>query len=536
MNELITFPEEQDIPEDVRSIIPLKQNDYLVDGEIRTWKGEVQEVYSPVFRKSAKGLDNYIGSYPLFSEKESLEALDAAMRAYDNGKGVWPKMSLEDRIKYMKDFTIKLKEKRSVIVNLLMWEIGKSRKDSESEFDRTIEYIIDTIEAVKALDRTSSDFIISGGVISLVRRAPLGVVLCMGPFNYPLNETFATLIPALITGNVVIFKPPRMGVLLHHPILEVYRDSFPKGVVNTVYGDGQRVITPLIVSGKIDVLAFIGTSQVADRLKKNHPKPHRLRSVLGLEAKNPAIVLPDADMDVAVSECVSGALSYNGQRCTALKIIFVHESIVDVFIEKFNQKVAGLKSGMPWDEGVDLTPLPEVGKTDYLDSLVKDALAKGAKIVNEGGGRFERTFFYPAVLYPVNDSMRVYSEEQFGPVVPLVSFKDISEPLSYIENSNYGQQASVFGNDSKQLSELIDTLVNQVCRVNLNSKCQRGPDVLPFTGRKDSAEGTLSVSDALRVFTIRTLVAVKDTDKNKEIVSQITKNRMSTFLHTDYIL
>jgi glyceraldehyde-3-phosphate dehydrogenase (NADP+) len=289
-------------------------------------------------------------------------------------------------------------------------------------------------------------------------------------------------------------------------------------------------------SGLVDVLAFIGSSQAADTLKKMHSKPHRLRCLLGLEAKNPAIVLPDADLAVAVGECVEGALSYNGQRCTALKIIFVHESITSEFLEMFNKKVAALKCGMPWDEGVNITPLPEPRKTEYLNSLVEDAVSKGAKVVNEGGGWFDKSFFYPAVLYPVNPAMKVYNEEQFGPVVPVLSFRDIREPLEYIENSNYGQQASIFGKDPKLLSDLIDTLVNQVCRVNLNSKCQRGPDVLPFTGRKDSAEGTLSVSDALRGFSIRTLVAIKDTEPNKQIISDILKDRMSTFLNTDFIL
>jgi glyceraldehyde-3-phosphate dehydrogenase (NADP+) len=417
-----------------------------------------------------------------------------------------------------------------------MWEIGKNRKDSEAEVDRTVDYILDTIEALKELDRSGSRFTIAQGVIAQVRRAPLGVALCMGPFNYPLNETFATLVPALLMGCTVVFKPPKLGVLLHQPVLDAFRKSFPKGVVNTVYGKGKDITTPIMRSGLIDVLAFIGSSPVADTLKKEHPKPHRLRCLLGLEAKNPAIILPDADLSVAANECVEGALSYNGQRCTALKIIFVHESVAPEFLELFNKKIAGLKCGMPWDEGVNITPLPEPNKTEYLDSLVRDAVTKGAGVINEGGGRFDKSFFYPAVLYPVNPAMRAYHEEQFGPVVPVLSFKDISEPLEYIENSNYGQQASIFGSESTLLSNLVDTLVNQVCRVNLNSKCQRGPDVLPFTGRKDSAEGTLSVSDALRGFSIRTLVAVKETDLNKQIITDIIRERKSTFLNTDFIL
>jgi len=536
MSELVHFPQISEIPDDLRSCVPLHQREYLVDGELKTWDGEVQEVRSPVHFKSGDSYDNRIGSYPVMGEKESLEALDAAVRAFDKGKGEWPKMSVAGRIDCVRNFALELKKRRSEIVNLLMWEIGKNRKDSEAEVDRTVDYILDSIESLKELDRNNSRFTIAQGVIAQVRRAPLGVALCMGPFNYPLNETYATLIPALLMGCTVVFKPPKLGVLLHHPTLEAFRKSFPKGVVNTVYGSGRVITAPIMRSGLIDVLAFIGTSQAADTLKKTHPKPHRLRCLLGLEAKNPAIVLPDADLSVAANECVEGALSYNGQRCTALKIIFVHESVAPRFLELLNKKIASLKCGMPWDEGVNITPLPEANKTEYLDSLVQDALSKGAEVINEGGGRFDKSFFYPAVLYPVNQAMKAYHEEQFGPVVPVRGFKDISEPLEYIENSNYGQQASIFGSDSTLLSNLLDTLVNQVCRVNLNTKCQRGPDVLPFTGRKDSAEGTLSVSDALRGFSIRTLVAVKETDLNKQIITDIIKERKSTFLNTDFIL
>jgi glyceraldehyde-3-phosphate dehydrogenase (NADP+) len=337
-------------------------------------------------------------------------------------------------------------------------------------------------------------------------------------------------------GNTVVFKPPRHGVLLHRPLLEAFRDSFPKGVVNTVYGEGRKIIGPMLASGKVDVLAFIGSSPVADTLKKQHPNPHRLRCILGLDAKNAGIVLPDADLDLAVKECVLGTLSYNGQRCTALKILFVHSKIVKVFLEKFCETVNSLKCGMPWEPDVNLTPLPETGKTGFLAGFVEDAEKNGAKVVNEGGGRVEGTFFFPAVIYPVNEKMRLYREEQFGPVIPVLSFESIEEPVRYVMESNFGQQVSLFGKDPDVIADLIDPLVNQVCRVNINSQCQRGPDTFPFTGRKDSAEGTLSVSDALRVFTIRTLVAAKETDANKALITQIVRERKSNFLSTDFIL
>jgi glyceraldehyde-3-phosphate dehydrogenase (NADP+) len=126
--------------------------------------------------------------------------------------------------------------------------------------------------------------------------------------------------------------------------------------------------------------------------------------------------------------------------------------------------------------------------------------------------------------------------EQFGPVLPIVPYQDVNEVIDWITRSPFGQQASLFGRNPEVLSRLIDPLVNQVCRVNLNSQCQRGPDAFPFAGRKESAEGTLSVSDALRVFSIRSLVAAKMTPANREIVSRIVSERRSKFLTTDFIL
>lgn len=531
------YPAFDEIPAEFRLESPLEQTDYLLDGEIRHWQGPVQKVQSPVCIAEPDGLARqYIGSFPLMGQTEALAALDAAVKAYDNGRGLWPTMPVAKRIEHVQEFAWRMKEQRDLVVKLLMWEIGKSLTDSRKEFDRTLDYIKDTIDALKELDRVSSRFVFEQGIIGQIRRAPLGVALCMGPYNYPLNETFTTLIPALIMGNTVVLKPPRHGILLFQPLLEAFRAAFPAGVVNTLYGAGRSVTPPLMASGKVDILAFIGSSKAGDVLQKTHPKPHRLRVTLGLEAKNPAIILPDADLGLAVDECIAGCLSFNGQRCTAIKIIFVHEKVAERFLQLFSAAIGALKSGMPWKPGVAITPLPEEDKPGYLGELVADAVQQGAQVINEGGGSVNGSFFYPALVYPVNEHMRLYHEEQFGPVVPVLPFADSETPIRYMVDSPYGQQVSLFGRDAASLAALIDPLVNQVCRVNINSQCQRGPDIFPFTGRKDSAVGTLSVSDALRAFSIRTLVAAKDQDVNKELLSKIVRERRSNFLSTDFIL
>ncbi|MCS4063744.1 NADP-dependent glyceraldehyde-3-phosphate dehydrogenase [Pseudomonas putida] len=530
------FPTAEQVPEAYRLGDPIEQREYLVDGQLHHWDGPVATVRSPVYLASATGEQQVIlGSAPLLDATTALVALDAAVKAYDNGQGTWPTMRVAERIQHVETFLASMRKQREAVVKLLMWEIGKNLKDSEKEFDRTCDYIVDTINALKDLDRRSSRFELEQGTLGQIRRVPLGVTLCMGPYNYPLNETFTTLIPALIMGNTVVFKPAKFGVLLIRPLLEAFRDSFPAGVINVIYGSGRETVSALMASGKIDVFAFIGTHKAASDLKKLHPRPHRLRAALGLDAKNPGIVLPQVDLDNAVEEAVTGALSFNGQRCTALKILFVHEDVVEAFLDKFNRKVAALKPGMPWEPGVSLTPLPEPGKTDYLATLVADAKAKGAQVVNEGGGDVRGSFFFPAVLFPVSREMRVYHEEQFGPVVPVVPYRDLKTVIDYVLDSDYGQQLSIFGNDSAEVGRLVDAFANQVGRININAQCQRGPDNYPFNGRKNSAEGTLSVHDALRVFSIRTLVATKFQGSNKELISKIIRNRESSFLTTDYI-
>ncbi len=530
------FIEENQIPEEFKLPEELHQREYLSNGEMRTWNGEVHEVLSPICIRTDKGLKRkVIGTYPLCSEKEAKEALDAAVAAYNNGRGEWPTMSVADRIKCVEKFTLKIIEKKSIVVKLLMWEIGKSYGDSIKEFDRTVEYIYATIDALKDLDRTSSKFSIEQGIVAQIRRSPLGVVLCMGPFNYPLNETFTTLIPALIMGNTMLFKPPKHGTLLHYPLLEAFRDCFPKGVVNTIYGRGNKIIPDLMKSGQINVLTLIGSSKVANELKKLHPKVNRLRAILGLDAKNAAIITAKADINLAVQETVLGSLSFNGQRCTALKIIFIHRSLADVFLKELSAAVAKLKFGMPWEPGVALTPLPEPHKPAYLKECIDDAVTHGAKIINENGGDTVESFVYPAIVYPVDKSMKLYTEEQFGPVIPVVSFDDLEEPIQYLIDSTHGQQVSIFSDDNDEVAVLIDPLVNQVSRVNVNCQCQRGPDVFPFTGRKDSAEGTLSVVDALRSFSIRSLVATKLNESNIHLLNEIIDSNNSNFLSTKYL-
>jgi glyceraldehyde-3-phosphate dehydrogenase (NADP+) len=520
------FPSPDQIPDEMKLHDQIHQDKILINGELREWKGSFHEVFSPILiteNDSGTIGKKQIGSYPIATTKETVEALDAAVNAYHGGRGEWPAMHIHDRIHHLHYFTAEMMKQKSAIVKLIVWEIGKTVADAEKEFDRTVEYINETIRAAKELYNSTNAFKVTQNFIGQTKRVPHGVVLCMGPFNYPLNETFTTLIPALIMGNTILFKPPKHGTLLFEPLLEAFANCFPKGVVNTIYGRGRDTVPTLMESGKIDVLALIGSSRVADALKKMHPKSNRLKSVLGLDAKNAAIILADADLNHTVKEVIAGSLSFNGQRCTALKILFVDHTIVDEFNKLLIEEIKLLKVGLPWQKGVTITPLAEPEKPAYLRECIDDAKSKGAEILNEedGGGVIFESFVHPTVLYPVNSEMKIYHEEQFGPVIPVVSFTSMAEPIDYIMHSPFGQQVSIFSQDASAVSVLIDTLANQVGRINLNSQCQRSPDTFPFNGRKDSADGTLSVDEALFAFSVDSVIVTKQTTENEHLIRSI---------------
>ena len=515
----------------------LEHKTYLINGELLPWSGDVAEVVSPILEEGANRNDEVsgvrLGSAPDMDEASALSALEAARGAYDFGRGDWPTADASVRIEAMEKFIGLMVPKREEVVSLLMWEICKKRSDAEKEFDRTVIYLKETVEEYKNLHREGSHITSVDGTLAQIRRGPIGVVLCLGPFNYPLNETFCVLLPALLMGNTCVFKPAKYGVLLITPLLEAFAQSFPPGVVNIIFGRDRTLAAPIMKTGRIDVLALIGNSKSSNALISQHPKPNRVRQVLGLEAKNPAIIFDDADIELAVKECVKGAWSFNGQRCTALKVIYVHKQIRKQFLDAFARATDALVSGSPF-ENADITPLPEHGKVKYMQSYVDEAVAKGAHVVNKRGGEVEGNIFFPAILFPTHRETAIFREEQFGPVCPVLEFEDFEEVLTDVAESNYGQQVSIFTKNAEAAGQCIDHLVNQVCRVNINASCQRGPDALPFTGRKDSAVSTLSVKAALRSFSIRTLVACSEDQKS--LMEEVIAGGHSSFSSMNYLL
>lgn len=483
----------------------------LYGGKVVNFEGDCEDVSSPVVDASSNERI-IIGRTAQMDVCDGEKILKSAKVAWDNGAGTWPQMTANERIGAMKRVVESLKEVREEIVHVLTWEIAKSVSDAEAEFDRTVAFVEATMEELRVLDCTEGAWREEGGYLAKVRRGPRGIVLNLGPFNYPFNETYAMLVPALLMGNVVIMKLPSTGGLAHVLTMEVYAKHLPPGAINFLSGSGRELVGPIMSTGDIDVLTFIGGAKAADKIIQSHPHPHRLKLFLQLESKNIAIVMPDADLTTAVKEITTGATNFNGQRCTALKLIFVHKSLVRDFLPRFVSAVSGLRWGNPWEEGVTITPLPEVHKIEALKELMQDAVNLGAQVINaeQGGGECFDAIMRPAILYPVTSEMRLWHEEQFGPVIPVAEYDNLQEVMDHIKHMPYGQQASLFTAEATaSCTELFDTLANVVTRVNFNAQCSRSPDTLPFAGRRSSALGTMSVQGALRELSVEVVAAAK---------------------------
>lgn len=518
------FPSESEVPEKFRLNFNLDQYRILINGQITPWKGALTEVFSPIYiRKENSLVRKRIGSYPEMTHLVASRALDSASRAFSSGKGKWPLLPVSKRIESIETFLERLENQKENILRTLIWEIAKPYHELEDELERTRQYIEQVIKVACQKEKDSLRSRREKGIIGLIHDEPYGIALCLGPYNYPLFETFSLVLPALLAGNVVIIKPPKFGVLFFDFLLEAFQDCFPPGVVNIISGDGKKIIEPLMKSGKVDILAFIGSPETANRLISLHPRKNRLHCLLGLGAKNAAIVLPDADLDVVVPESVLGALAFNGQRCAALKIFFVHQEIEQAFRERLLEAVSKAPLGMPWMEKVRITPMADPERIPYLHELVRDALNKGARIGNKNGGKSFESIFVPTVLYQLNSKMRIYWEEQFGPVIPVVSYHDLKEPVAYLSSSPFGQQLSIFGTKTQKLMELINLVKNQVSRVNINTKCQRGPDLFPFTGKKDSAHGDFSTLNILDHFSSRAVVAARENELSELLFRRLRK-------------
>ena len=431
--------------------------------------------------------NSYIGDIQSMTKNEVDLAFTGARTAFKT----WKNSNLSERADLLHKAADLLVENADTIANILAREISKDYKSSYSEVVRTADFIKYTAEEAKRLrGETLYGDAFEGSAknkMSIVTREPLGVILSIAPFNYPINLSASKIAPALMAGNTVLFKPPTQGAISALYLIEVFRAAgIPEGVINTVTGRGSEIGDYLITHKEVDMVNFTGSSEVGRHIASI---AGMIPMIMELGGKDAAIVLDDADLEDTAKNIVSGAFSYSGQRCTAVKRVLVMENVADELTALVKKELEKVKVGMPFDEGVTVTPLIDNKSADFVQSLVDDAIEKGATLVL--GNKREKNLIYPTLFDNVTLDMRIAWEEPFGPILPIIRVKSAEEAIEISNKSEYGLQSAVFTSNIDKAFSVAQKL--EVGTVHINNKTQRGPDHFPFLGVKSSGMGTQGI-------------------------------------------
>ena len=458
----------------------------LVNGQ---WKSSEKEItiYSPINQEE-------LGAVPAMSQAEVDEAMQAARAALP----AWRALSAVERAAYLHKTAAILERDKEEIGTILAKEVAKGIKAAIGEVVRTADLI--RYAAEEGL-RITGQAMEGGGFeaasknkLAVVRREPVGVVLAIAPFNYPVNLSGSKIAPALIAGNVVMFKPPTQGSISGLLLAKAFEEAgIPAGVFNTITGRGSEIGDYIIEHKEVNFINFTGSTPIGERIGRLAG----MRPImLELGGKDAALVLEDADLEHAAKQIVAGAFSYSGQRCTAIKRVIVLESVADKLVTLLQAEVAKLTVGDPFDNA-DITPVIDNASADFIWGLIEDAQEKGAQALTPI--KREDNLLWPVLFDQVTKDMKVAWEEPFGPVLPIIRVANVEEAIAFANESEFGLQSSVFTNDFKKAFEIAEKL--EVGTVHINNKTQRGPDNFPFLGVKGSGAGVQGIKYSIEAMT-----------------------------------
>lgn len=453
------------------------------------WKSSEQEItiYSPINQEE-------LGTVPAMTQTEADEAMQAARAALP----AWRALSAIERAAYLHKTAAILERDKEKIGTILAKEVAKGIKAAIGEVVRTADLI--RYAAEEGL-RITGQAMEGGGFeaasknkLAVVRREPVGIVLAIAPFNYPVNLSASKIAPALIAGNVVMFKPPTQGSISGLLLAKAFEEAgIPAGVFNTITGRGSEIGDYIIEHKEVNFINFTGSTPIGERIGRLAG----MRPImLELGGKDAALVLEDADLEHAAKQIVAGAFSYSGQRCTAIKRVIVLESVADKLATLLQEEVSKLTVGDPFDNA-DITPVIDNASADFIWGLIEDAQEKEAQALTPI--KREGNLLWPVLFDQVTKDMKVAWEEPFGPVLPIIRVASVEEAIAFANESEFGLQSSVFTNDFKKAFEIAEKL--EVGTVHINNKTQRGPDNFPFLGVKGSGAGVQGIKYSIEAMT-----------------------------------
>lgn len=459
------------------------------------WENAEQQlnIYSPIDQ-------THIGSTPAMSQADINRVTTAAKAAQPK----WAAIPLREKADLLYKTATLLEERVDQIAEIMMWEIAKGFNDAKTEIIRTAELLRYTADV--GIEQKGE--IIYGGSFdnksenkkALVERVPLGVVLAIVPFNYPVNLAASKIGPALIAGNTVIVKPASQGAMSTLELVRAFVDAgVPAGVINSVTGRGSVIGDYITSHEAVDFINFTGSTEIGEHIGKiSGMKP----LLFELGGKDAALILDGNNLDHAAAEIVAGGFSYSAQRCTAIKRVLVLDAYADELAEKLTTLVRNLTVGMPQDNAT-IVPVIDERTVDNAKALYDDAMEKGATALLPF--KNEKNLMHPVLLDNVTVDMDIAWIEPFAPILPIIRVSSIDEMVTIANNSEYGLQSSVFTTDFTLAKDVAKKL--QVGTVHINQKTQRGPDNFPFLGVKKSGVGVQGIKYSIESMTrIKSLV------------------------------
>jgi len=427
----------------------------------------------------------------------STTEIDDVLVKLKTAQPAWEAKPLNQRVKLMHLVADWVRHYEEYLTTLLVREIGKSVSESKSEIVRTAEltdYFADEVQSIHGETLSSDDFPgYDKGTTAIVERVAHGVVLCIAPFNYPVNLAASKIVPALLMGNTVLFKPPTQGGISGLHLARIFEKAgVPPDVFACVSGAGSQIGDYLVSHKNIDAVAFTGSSDTGVAIAGKAPMKPLLFECGG---NNPAVVFPDADMNLTAREIVKGGFSYAGQRCTAIKYVLGTKGTLDTLLPAVLAQMKELiHVGDPRSPETKLVgPIVSPLVADKIQGWTDESVKLGAKI--EVGGKHDNAYMEPTILTGVTPVMPVVTNEVFGPVVSFIEIKSMDEAASIINVTRFGLQACVFTKDEG--TGIVYAKSLNVGTVQINGSPQRGPDHFPFLGVKHSGIGVQGVRYSL---------------------------------------
>ena len=443
-----------------------------------------------------------VGTLPTARKEDVEAAIDAAEHAED----VMADMPAYKRADILLKTAALLRERSDDLAKTIAAEAGKALKFARAEVERAISTFTIAAEEAKRLhgETIPLDAVPAGeGYFGFWTRRPVGVIVAISPFNFPLNLVAHKVAPALASGNTLVLKPASTTPLAAVKLCQILQEAgLPAGAINLVVGSGGTVGEWLVTDPRVDKITFTGSPEVG----------RHILSVAGIKKvtlelgnTSPVVVAPDADLDFVAKRCAVGAYYNSGQVCISVQRIYSEKSVYEPFSEKFVKATEAMVVGDPLDERVDVGPMIDSKEVDRIEDWVREAQTSGAKVLT--GGKRDGTVYYPTVLADVHEDMKVIAEEAFAPVASIISSDDFESALKQANDTKFGLQVGVFTNDINRVFKAVRRL--NFGGVIVNDTPNFRADHMPYGGNRQSGLGREGVKFAMEDMTNIQLVAIR---------------------------